>query len=155
MSKIGRNDPCPCGSGEKYKRCCQGKDEAAQRIAREASNAELQADVEAGQAAIAGQLDRYQQCTQATTAVFQLIQARNFAQAEAAAREHMERFPEVPDGYDLMGMLCEARNEPLQAAQWYRQVVAFIRAHPDVFSAKDETRYQRRIQRLDPTTAEP
>lgn len=22
--KIGRNDPCPCGSGEKYKRCCGG-----------------------------------------------------------------------------------------------------------------------------------
>ena len=22
MSKIGRNDPCPCGSGKKYKRCC-------------------------------------------------------------------------------------------------------------------------------------
>ncbi|MDK4571636.1 SEC-C metal-binding domain-containing protein, partial [Kingella kingae] len=20
--KIGRNDPCPCGSGRKYKRCC-------------------------------------------------------------------------------------------------------------------------------------
>ena len=20
--KVGRNDPCPCGSGEKYKRCC-------------------------------------------------------------------------------------------------------------------------------------
>jgi SEC-C motif len=22
MSKIRRNDPCPCGSGKKYKRCC-------------------------------------------------------------------------------------------------------------------------------------
>jgi len=22
--KIGRNDPCPCGSGKKYKRCCAG-----------------------------------------------------------------------------------------------------------------------------------
>ncbi len=22
MSKIGRNEPCPCGSGKKYKRCC-------------------------------------------------------------------------------------------------------------------------------------
>jgi hypothetical protein len=22
--KIGRNDPCPCGSGKKYKRCCMG-----------------------------------------------------------------------------------------------------------------------------------
>jgi uncharacterized protein len=23
-NKIGRNDPCPCGSGKKYKRCCGG-----------------------------------------------------------------------------------------------------------------------------------
>ena len=21
-TKIGRNDPCPCGSGKKYKKCC-------------------------------------------------------------------------------------------------------------------------------------
>lgn len=25
MAKIGRNDPCPCGSGRKYKHCCAGK----------------------------------------------------------------------------------------------------------------------------------
>ena len=24
LPKIGRNDPCPCGSGEKYKKCCFG-----------------------------------------------------------------------------------------------------------------------------------
>lgn len=23
-SKVGRNDPCPCGSGKKSKRCCGG-----------------------------------------------------------------------------------------------------------------------------------
>ncbi len=23
-NKIGRNDPCPCGSGKKYKKCCGG-----------------------------------------------------------------------------------------------------------------------------------
>lgn len=23
--KVGRNDPCPCGSGKKYKKCCLGK----------------------------------------------------------------------------------------------------------------------------------
>ena len=22
VTKIGRNDPCPCGSGQKYKKCC-------------------------------------------------------------------------------------------------------------------------------------
>lgn len=26
--KIGRNDPCPCGSGKKYKKCCLNRDEA-------------------------------------------------------------------------------------------------------------------------------
>lgn len=23
--KVGRNDPCPCGSGKKYKQCCMSK----------------------------------------------------------------------------------------------------------------------------------
>ncbi len=27
MTKIGRNDPCPCGSGKKYKNCCMGKED--------------------------------------------------------------------------------------------------------------------------------
>ena len=25
MARIGRNQPCPCGSGKKYKKCCYGK----------------------------------------------------------------------------------------------------------------------------------
>jgi preprotein translocase subunit SecA len=25
VKKVGRNDPCPCGSGKKYKNCC-GRD---------------------------------------------------------------------------------------------------------------------------------
>ncbi|HID07173.1 MAG TPA: preprotein translocase subunit SecA, partial [Armatimonadetes bacterium] len=27
VKKIGRNDPCPCGSGKKYKKCCMLKDQ--------------------------------------------------------------------------------------------------------------------------------
>jgi len=30
MPTVGRNDPCPCGSGRKYKQCCLPKDRAAQ-----------------------------------------------------------------------------------------------------------------------------
>ena len=30
----GRNDPCHCGSGRKYKQCCLEKDDAAAREAR-------------------------------------------------------------------------------------------------------------------------
>jgi SEC-C motif len=28
MPAVGRNDPCPCGSGKKYKKCCLGKEES-------------------------------------------------------------------------------------------------------------------------------
>lgn len=38
MSKPGRNDPCPCGSGKKYKKCClaetfvqSGREETARK----------------------------------------------------------------------------------------------------------------------------
>ena len=27
MSKTNRNNPCPCGSGKKYKKCCYKKDQ--------------------------------------------------------------------------------------------------------------------------------
>ncbi len=36
--KIGRNEPCPCGSGKKYKKCCLAKDEER---ARQAAAAQL------------------------------------------------------------------------------------------------------------------
>jgi len=25
--KVGRNEPCPCGSGKKYKKCCLNKND--------------------------------------------------------------------------------------------------------------------------------
>ena len=33
--KIGRNDPCPCGSGKKYKHCCYEKDSVKQEVPAE------------------------------------------------------------------------------------------------------------------------
>jgi len=43
MEKLGRNDPCPCGSGKKYKQCCLAKDEAKERAARAKAAAEAAA----------------------------------------------------------------------------------------------------------------
>ena len=34
--KYGRNDPCPCGSGKKYKKCCLARDEALVRRSADA-----------------------------------------------------------------------------------------------------------------------
>ena len=30
--KVGRNDPCPCGSGRKFKQCCAAKAERKSRF---------------------------------------------------------------------------------------------------------------------------
>ena len=30
-AKVGPNDPCPCGSGKKYKKCCRLKDQAGDK----------------------------------------------------------------------------------------------------------------------------
>jgi len=35
MPTPGRNDPCPCGSGKKYKRCCLGKEAQREEFVRE------------------------------------------------------------------------------------------------------------------------
>jgi hypothetical protein len=32
--KIGRNEPCPCGSGKKYKHCCLGQEDADNKLNR-------------------------------------------------------------------------------------------------------------------------
>ena len=32
MMKIGRNAPCPCGSGKKYKKCCLSNDQQTERM---------------------------------------------------------------------------------------------------------------------------
>jgi len=34
--KIGRNDPCSCGSGIKYKKCCMDKDDQEEHESRRA-----------------------------------------------------------------------------------------------------------------------
>ena len=39
---LGRNDPCHCGSGKKYKQCHLDKDEAKAREARAAAMAEAE-----------------------------------------------------------------------------------------------------------------
>lgn len=36
---IGRNDPCPCGSGKKYKKCCLRKDQEEERRIRSQNEA--------------------------------------------------------------------------------------------------------------------
>jgi TolA-binding protein len=72
-------------------------------------------------------------------------------EAEQAARDFLVRFPEVHDGYDRLGMVYEARGDTKQAADYYRKVIDFVRAHPDQYELEFETTFHRLVQKLDPT----
>ncbi len=43
---VGRNDPCPCGSGKKFKKCCLGKIDAPRRAAPWAPEPRFGADAD-------------------------------------------------------------------------------------------------------------
>jgi hypothetical protein len=49
VARVGRNEPCPCGSGKKYKRCCFDKDQERNRDASDVAGvtrAEIRRELE-------------------------------------------------------------------------------------------------------------
>ena len=91
--------------------------------------------------------------TEASNAVLDLIRDGKLDEAEAAARDLLVRYPEVPDGWDRLGMVHEKRGENRQAADCYRQLLAFVREHPYDFGTSVIDDYIARIDRLDPAAA--
>lgn len=156
MPKTGRNDPCPCGSGKKYKRCCLAKDQAAEHATLAAKRAELAAMQEEQRAQAQDRqaaMHEIQELTAASNAVVDLVHADRLDEAERAARELLVRYPEVHDGYDRLGMVYEARGENQQAAQCYRKVIELVHAHPENYEPDFETPFHDLIAKLDPPAA--
>ena len=149
MAKIGRNDPCPCGSGKKYKKCCMASDEAADRAARPAQPAAVPSR-RPSLASYFQEQDERDELTEASNAVVDLARAGNLDAAEQGARDLLARFPDVHDGYDRLGMVCEARGDHRQAADCYRKAIDVIRSHPDAYDPAFEAVYQKLIDRLEP-----
>jgi tetratricopeptide (TPR) repeat protein len=145
MAKIGRNDLCHCNSGKKYKKCCMASDEAAARAARPAQSAA----VPVRRPSLASYVQERDELTEASNAVVDMVQAGNLDAAEQAAHDLLARFPDVHDGYDRLGMVCEARGDHRQAADYYRKAINVIRSHPDNYDPRFEAVFQRLIDRLE------
>jgi tetratricopeptide (TPR) repeat protein len=176
--KPGRNDPCHCGSGNKYKKCCLAKDEATERDRvvkaqvhhdtprRDAAQRdespdasrlpfrELTAEIAAALLGRAEEEDAYDDALDgASNAVVQLVAAGKLDEAETAARDLLLRFPDVHDGWDRLGMVHEARGDSRQAADCYRKVIDFIRQRPDNYDAGMLDQFAKLVERLDPPVA--
>jgi tetratricopeptide (TPR) repeat protein len=150
MAKIGRNDPCPCGSGKKYKQCCLAKHEAAASAAQAAQAAAVSARRPGLLGSFLHSDDGLDELTEASNAVVDLIQAGKLDAAELAAHDLLVRFPDAHDGYDRLGMVCEAKGDHRQAADYYRKVIAFLGEHPDDYDPAFAASFRNLVERLDP-----
>jgi tetratricopeptide (TPR) repeat protein len=157
MAKTGRNDPCPCGSGRKYKVCCLKKDEDAEREHFKHAAAEAAAQTAAAAAKTRRQaeatlqaLEHERDLADDSNAVIALVKAGKLDEAEQAARELLVNYPEVHDGYDRLGMVYEARGQNREAADCYRKVIEFVRDHPDQYDPEFANTFHRLVAKLDP-----
>jgi tetratricopeptide (TPR) repeat protein len=159
MAKIGRNEPCPCGSGKKYKQCCLQKDEAAALAAAPPPRPPLtklfgtDAEIVARLAQYDAEADAEAELAEASNAASKLVRDGKLDEAEQAARELLVRFPDVHDGWDRLGMVYEARGDHRQAADCYRKVIDFIRTHPEQYDPEFEAVFHKLVNRLDPPAA--
>ena len=94
--------------------------------------------------------DERDELTEASNAVVDMVQAGNLDAAEQAAHDLLARFPDVHDGYDRLGMVCEARGDHRQAADYYRKAITVIRDHPDAYDPAFEAVFHKLIDRLEP-----
>ena len=106
MVKIGRNAPCPCGSGKKYKKCCLMP--KAGKGQKYASNTKF--------------VPVYTQLDQLSNSVVDLIKQNRLDEAEAVSRKLLTDYPDQVDGLNRLAMVYEARGEKSNVKEYDRRI---------------------------------
>ena len=123
-NKIGRNDPCPCGSGKKYKQCCEQTGTTSNRMLPKQSVSNNFNPQHALQTAMAQH------------------QAGNLAQAEALYKQVLQAAPNQPDALHLLGLIAKQKGELATATQLMRQALNFnpnyVEAHVNLGATLQE-----------------
>ena len=138
--KVGRNDPCPCGSGKKYKRCCGKPGKVVSPPDRRLMERDLRAVqklVEGQDFASVDELNAYlRQLTaegdipewvpetpleRAQELVYQALEAEEKKERIRLAMEAVNTCQDCVDAYVLLAE--EAAETPEQARNWYQRGV--------------------------------
>ncbi len=111
MSKIGRNNPCPCGSGKKYKKCCLS-DKKGKKQSQKARLVPVYTDID-----------------QLSNSVIDLINENKLDKAEAVCKKLLAEFPDQIDGISRYAEVYEALGDKKLAAKYYRKSADFAKSH--------------------------
>lgn len=135
MAKNGRNQPCPCGSGKKYKHCCWSRDRAAWVATTPAVSPH-------GYHFAETELDRL------SNRVVDLLDEGRLDEADAACEKLRTRYPDVHDWLMRKAMIYEARGELELAIEYCERTIAWMDAHPEDFEPASREPFRDDIERL-------
>jgi hypothetical protein len=126
MAVVGRNQPCPCGSGKKYKQCCLTRDETAALAAREQQRRDAPPPPihppRVGRWPVID--DDSPRIDQMSNDANDLIHAGKLEEAERMCQRLLDEYPEVLDGHMRLGQIFRVRGEPKKAAEHLRLAAA-------------------------------
>jgi len=143
MAKIGRNQPCPCGSGKKYKHCCLSKAQASRVPVRP-----LEPSPHPMPPGYDFLLDEADDLDELSNRVVDLIDEGRLDEAEAACQELKEQYPDVIDWIQRTAMLHEARGEKQQAIEYYQRTIQYMDTNPEYFEERSREPARAAIKRL-------
>jgi tetratricopeptide (TPR) repeat protein len=143
MSKVGRNQPCPCGSGRKYKRCCWDKDQAAWVDVLHETPPIFDA-----LSAIGDDEDYDSAFVDLSNSVLALVDERRLDEADAVCEQLRTEYPDVHDWLMRKALVCEARGDYEQALDHYQRVIDWIDDNPDDFGPRTRESFCRDVERL-------
>jgi tetratricopeptide (TPR) repeat protein len=130
MTKVGRNQPCPCGSGKKYKQCCLDSDEAARVAALPPRpTARPVSRVNFGAFSDDNGIEPIDRLSNGT---LDLIAAGRFDEAERMCQQLFSEFPEFPDGHMRLAQLHRRRGDNLKAAEHLRLAAQMSRTDGNI-----------------------
>lgn len=122
--KIGRNDPCPCGSGKKFKKCCE-----PQKLRDAAQRASEQINTYCDDLGRQWRVVTDDPLDVLSNSVLTLIREGRLDEADRVCEQLRNEYPDVSDGLDRQAMVYEARQMWTEAADYYRQAAQFTRDH--------------------------
>ena len=140
------------------------RDEAAERERLAAEQAGREARAEARRleqrkardaivAGFAGSPDDGDDLEETVDAALRFIEEGKLEETETAARHLIDRYPDIPDGWEFLGHVHEKRGENREAVACYRRVLEIIDRTPDDFDPEYTQRFVDRIAKLDPPQA--
>jgi hypothetical protein len=135
MTKIGRNDPCPCASGKKYKKCCLKKDQAAAQARQEAKAAAQPSTPAPPQPS----LEPPDPHTEAINVLWEKLQAADYEEQIALFYETLETEAALMDGemaFEFLNTIYYQSVERNERDRFEALAEALLERLPDVYAAE-------------------